>query len=224
MANCKPVLALTSPALASRDDLAARFAGHELQWITVDMTPGAAGAIDLPRPRADDIAFLQYTSGSTSDPKGVVVTHAMLLANMRMAQAYPRHRQAFDLRQLAAALPRHGADPQRGRIDVSRRALRAARAVRLHAAPARLAARDQPLPRRNHRLRPISPTTCASRGCAPIRWRASIFPHGRSSWSAPSRSAPPRSTSSSRRSRRMASPRARSIPASAWPRRRSSSR
>ena len=88
MANCKPTLALTSPSLASRDDLAARFAGHELQWITVDMTSGAADAIDLPRPRADDIAFLQYTSGSTSEPKGVVITHAMLLANMRMAQQY----------------------------------------------------------------------------------------------------------------------------------------
>ena len=88
MANCEPMLALTSPALAARDDLAERFAGHDLQWITVDMTPGAAGAIDLPRPRADDIAFLQYTSGSTSDPKGVVVTHAMLLANMAMAQQY----------------------------------------------------------------------------------------------------------------------------------------
>jgi fatty-acyl-CoA synthase len=31
----------------------------------------------------DDVAFLQYTSGSTSRPKGVTVTHANLMANVR---------------------------------------------------------------------------------------------------------------------------------------------
>jgi fatty-acyl-CoA synthase len=33
--------------------------------------------------KSSDIALLQYTSGSTGDPKGVTLTHANLLANMR---------------------------------------------------------------------------------------------------------------------------------------------
>ncbi|MGB6525188.1 MAG: AMP-binding protein [Candidatus Acidiferrales bacterium] len=35
------------------------------------------------RARAEDIALLQYTSGSTGNPKGVVLTHANLIANIR---------------------------------------------------------------------------------------------------------------------------------------------
>ncbi|MDE3135530.1 MAG: AMP-binding protein [Acidobacteriota bacterium] len=37
----------------------------------------------LHRPKRDDICFLQYTSGSTGAPKGVMVTHANLFANIR---------------------------------------------------------------------------------------------------------------------------------------------
>lgn len=41
----------------------------------------ASGTPDLPVIEPDDLAFLQYTSGSTSDPKGVMVTHRCLAAN-----------------------------------------------------------------------------------------------------------------------------------------------
>ena len=42
----------------------------------------------LPVTDAEDIALLQYTSGSTGNPKGVALTHANLLANIRaMGQA-----------------------------------------------------------------------------------------------------------------------------------------
>jgi acyl-CoA synthetase (AMP-forming)/AMP-acid ligase II len=83
LANCTPALALTTSAFALRGDLQARFAQENIRWIEVDLVSDGAAA-DLPEPAPDDIAFLQYTSGSTSEPKGVMVSHANLLANLEM--------------------------------------------------------------------------------------------------------------------------------------------
>lgn len=47
-------------------------------------------------PQANDIAFLQYTSGSTGDPKGVILTHANLLANIR-ALGQATHASSSDI-------------------------------------------------------------------------------------------------------------------------------
>ncbi|CAB9498234.1 Putative fatty-acid--CoA ligase FadD21 [Seminavis robusta] len=47
---------------------------------------------DEPTIGPDDTAFLQFTSGSTSDPKGVVVTHKNLISNARLyLGAFERH-------------------------------------------------------------------------------------------------------------------------------------
>ncbi|WP_437975236.1 non-ribosomal peptide synthase/polyketide synthase [Sorangium sp. So ce295] len=47
----------------------------------------SAGAWSMPDLREDSVAFLQYTSGSTSAPKGVMVGHDNLIANERAIRA-----------------------------------------------------------------------------------------------------------------------------------------
>lgn len=49
-----------------------------LEDLSAETPLGAARSVG-----PEDIAFLQYTSGSTGDPKGVILSHADLLANIR---------------------------------------------------------------------------------------------------------------------------------------------
>ncbi len=50
---------------------------------TVNDIADPNGQAQYPRLRSVDTAFLQYTSGSTGQPKGVVLSHANILANIR---------------------------------------------------------------------------------------------------------------------------------------------
>ncbi|MES9991629.1 MAG: AMP-binding protein [Candidatus Thiodiazotropha sp.] len=53
---------------------------HIVDWSDLDSATDPPPAVVR---NSEDIAFLQYSSGSTGDPKGVVLTHADLLANIR---------------------------------------------------------------------------------------------------------------------------------------------
>lgn len=79
VADCAPRLLLTSSAMA-QGMIPARLAQAGMDCILLDAPDGDAAEPRLPA--ADDLAVLQYTSGSTSAPKGVMVSHANLLANL----------------------------------------------------------------------------------------------------------------------------------------------
>jgi acyl-CoA synthetase (AMP-forming)/AMP-acid ligase II len=84
--NCTPRVVLTSRDLwDGRPDLKEKFDGTNFLWMVVDASDNALPPeLEVPAPGPDDIALLQYTSGSTSSPKGVMVSHANIIANLEM--------------------------------------------------------------------------------------------------------------------------------------------
>ncbi|MEY4549297.1 MAG: hypothetical protein RL685_5492, partial [Pseudomonadota bacterium] len=64
-----------------------------VQVLATDRSEPAGSLPALPSPKSSALAMLQYTSGSTATPKGVMLTHANLLANQRAIQ------NAFGMRE-----------------------------------------------------------------------------------------------------------------------------
>ncbi|HEY6186971.1 MAG TPA: beta-ketoacyl synthase N-terminal-like domain-containing protein [Pyrinomonadaceae bacterium] len=66
---------------------------ESLRWLATDsIETSEAEAWRDALVTGDSLAFLQYTSGSTTSPKGVMVTHSNLLANERMIKDAFAHR------------------------------------------------------------------------------------------------------------------------------------
>ncbi|GGL10784.1 fatty acyl-AMP ligase [Streptomyces flaveus] len=91
LADCEPACLLTDSATAS--SVRAFVRDRELPdvpVVPVDQLPSrrtGSGPEDEPgaRPEPGDIAYLQYTSGSTRSPSGVMISHANVVANARQA-------------------------------------------------------------------------------------------------------------------------------------------
>jgi fatty-acyl-CoA synthase len=77
------VLLTTEASKPVVEEVLAHDSGLSQLVVLEELVTREAADLPLPAVSADDICFLQFTSGSTSMPKGVIVTHGNLVANAR---------------------------------------------------------------------------------------------------------------------------------------------
>jgi fatty-acyl-CoA synthase len=81
LTSCDPVMLIFPPELSEMASAAAAAVGTQgIDW--ADLLGRDGPAVDLPQAGGEDIAYLQYSSGSTRFPHGVAITHHALLNNL----------------------------------------------------------------------------------------------------------------------------------------------
>ncbi|MEO6218752.1 MAG: fatty acyl-AMP ligase [Sphingomonas sp.] len=81
LGSCDPTMLIYPPELGQMAGEAARLVGTEgVAWDELIARPAIETA--LPTAKGSDIAYLQYSSGSTRFPHGVAITHHALLNNL----------------------------------------------------------------------------------------------------------------------------------------------
>lgn len=84
--DCSPPFVLTCASL--RDRVASQLEGRDVDCVAIEdaapVTAGARSGVGLGAVGGEHPALIQYTSGSTSKPRGAVVSHDNLLANEAM--------------------------------------------------------------------------------------------------------------------------------------------
>jgi acyl-CoA synthetase (AMP-forming)/AMP-acid ligase II len=90
VADAAPSVTLLNSSLfdviSSRNEISARFGN--MKWLVTDQDEFSGFPWRTTEVKGNDIAFLQYTSGSTTTPRGVMVSHSNLLHNLGLIENY----------------------------------------------------------------------------------------------------------------------------------------